>query len=109
MDFSFFVQPALKGIVAGIFIGALGYLKNSSAMADANSGMLGKLTSAPVNWSMLGSTIFITTLLSIAAFLLLAMGVPTEALLALVPLAMRESLNDAIALGNNLVKKPASK
>lgn len=109
MDLSFFVQPALKGVVAGVFIGILGYLKNSSAMADASKDMLGKLTSAPVNWGMLGSTIFITTLLSIAAFLLLAMGVPTEALLALVPLAMRESLNDAIALGNNLVKKPASK
>lgn len=109
MEISFFIDPGLKGILAGIFIGTLGYFKNTTGAADATADIITKLTHAPINWGMYGSTVFITTILSMAAFLMIALGVPTEYLLALVPLAMRESLNDAIALGNNLVKKPVSK
>lgn len=109
MEISFFIDPGLKGVLAGVFIGTLGYFKNTTSKADPSDDIITKLTHAPVNWSMYGSTVFITTILSMAAFLMIALGVPTEYLLALVPLAMRESLNDAIALGNNVLKKPVVK
>lgn len=111
MDFAVLVDPILKGVVAGFFISTLGLLKNNTANADPNSDPIAKLFSANVkiDWGHYFSTVFITCVLSIAAFLLIYFGVPTEVLLALVPLAMRESLNDALSLANNMRGNSSSK
>lgn len=103
------LMPFEEGLAAGVFLGILGFLKNAASKADPNSDTSAKLAyiaSHPFDWKLFGSTLLITCGLSITAFELIKLGVPTEVLLAAVPLGMRDTFKDAMTFGSSILNKP---
>ena len=105
MDYSIFLYPALTGFLVGLWIGLLGYMKNSAASADPVSSFWQKITSKDFNHGSFFLTLFGCGCGGVLVSTLIYLGIPTEVFLSLVPLALRESLTDIASLTKYVIKK----
>ncbi len=112
MDYWAIVGEAGWGFAAGCWIATIGYLRASLSTDTESTQLTDKLIAAKFEgFAKFLPTVGITGLLGAATALLIYAGVPPQTLLLLVPVAMREQLNDLIDLSGSLFKaaKPPAK